>query len=142
MSICSKYQLHPLHADEIATLDALTPTANAVRLLPTHCISEAAELQGFCLTVSESALGSALPFNREMFFGHSLFECQSKNTLINADVVRLMASHNTEELCSLIRQMEQKALGHEACFDHAPDNADAVKGFNGGSTQVGDLSSG
>lgn len=137
MVCCSKYQLHPLHNDESATLEAMLPGAQSIRLLPTHCISESAELQGFCITVKDSALGSALPFNREMFFGHSLFECKSANPLINADVVRLMSqTTNSVRLCALIKQMERRALTHEACFDCAPDNADAVMGLHGTETQV------
>lgn len=137
MTCCSQYQLHPLHKDETATLEALLPTAQSVRMLPTHCISETAELQGFCISVPGTSPGSVLPFNREMFFGHSLFECQSANTLINSDVVRLMSQGtNNQRLGNLIRQMEERALGHEACFDCAPDNADAVMGLHGVETQV------
>ena len=135
---CTRYQLHDLHLDEQATLEAMLPTTQQIRMLPTHCISESAELQGFRMTVAETELGSVLPFNREMFYGHSLFECKSKDTLINRDVVRLMSSYekNCDDLKAFMKKTEAEALGHEASFDCAPDNADAVMGLHGAMTQA------
>ena len=69
------FSMHPLHSDETATLAVLEPHARSIRTLPTHCINEAAELEGFSMSVDERSPGAVLPVNRSMFFGHSLFEC-------------------------------------------------------------------
>jgi hypothetical protein len=131
--LCTNFAIHPLHADEQATLDAMLPVATSLRMLPTHCINEQAELEGFCMKISDREQGTSLPINRTMFFGHSLFECQSQNTLINQDVVRLMdrGATNGQVLLELMRAIEARSQGHEANFECAPDNADALVGLHG-----------
>ena len=139
--MCTQFALHSLHSDERATLDAMLPVASSLRILPTHCINEQAELEGFCIRVGENECGTSLPINRTMFFGHSLFECKSQNTLINPDVVRLMdkGATNGQVLLELMRAIEARSQGHEANFECAPDNADALVGLHGtvsGSSQI------
>jgi hypothetical protein len=116
--LCTNFAIHPLHPDERATLDAMLPSASSLRILPTHCINEQAELEGFCMRVGETECGTALPINRSMFFGHSLFECRSQSTLINQDVVRLMdrGATNAQVLLELMGAIETRSQGHEAKF--------------------------
>ncbi len=164
--------MHPLHSDETATLAVLEPHARSIRTLPTHCINEAAELEGFSMGVDDRSPGAVLPVNRSMFFGHSLFECFPSPSLcmplsrrpsfhqglcssasscisststtqrsgvaaaqtINRDVVRLMdASELANGACltRVMRRIQERAQGHEASFECAPDNADAVVGMHG-----------
>lgn len=133
------FGMHSLHADEIATMDAMTPRARCMHILPTHCINEAAELEGFSVSVDGGMPASLLPVNRYMFMGHSLFECHTASgTLVNADVVRLQGEggRNTGILADLMRSIEAKSLDHEAHFECAPDNADTVAGMQGSTMQI------
>lgn len=134
------YGLHALHPDEEATLAVLRPSARSLRLLPTHCINEQSELEGFAMSVDERALGEVLPVNHSMFMGHSLFECRMRGGgLINRDVVRLMGAGeeaNSAALASLVRRIRDQSQGKEASFECAPDNADAVIGLQGAHTHV------
>lgn len=123
-------------------MDAMSTHARKVSILPTHCINEQAELEGFSVSVDGSKMGSILPVNRSMFMGHSLFECHSATsaTLVNnKEVVHLQnqgEGRNTTILTELIRSIEQQSHGHEASFDCAPDNADTVAGMHGSSLKV------
>jgi len=128
--VCTKYALHALHADECATLSAMP--AESIRLLPTHCINTDNQLEGFQLSVQPTELGSNLCVHRNMFFGHSLFECVTSDHLVNADVVRLLGRDNVGDMRELMQTMETEALGYEASFDHGPDNVDAVSNLGSG----------
>ena len=130
--ICLRYALHDLHTDELSTIEAME--ASTVRLMPTHCINQENQLEGFQQTVLGSELGSSLCVHRSMFFGHSFFECVTSEELINADVVRLLARDNLPELTDLMKQIDADAAGHEASFECVPDNADAIAGTHGAAT--------
>jgi hypothetical protein len=134
VSICTQFALHKLHEDEIATLTAMP--AESIRLLPTHCINTDNQLEGFQLSVLNTDPGSHLCVNRSMFFGHSLFECTTQDQLINPDVVRIMGRDNVSDMRELMKEIETEALGFEASFEHAPDNADAVSAVSNGSQRV------
>jgi hypothetical protein len=132
------FALHGLHPDEHATIAAMERNIQSIRMLPTHCINENAELEGFCVRVEDRAKGSSLPVNRFMFTGHSLFECKAQNTLINRDVVRLMQNNETNgaKLLGVINDIQALSRGREAHFECAPDNADTVAGLHGSQTRV------
>jgi len=49
MDICTQYAMHGLHADERATLEAMNGAK--IRILPTHCINEDNQLEGFRMEV-------------------------------------------------------------------------------------------
>lgn len=137
----AQFDMHALHPDEEATLEVLRPHATTLRLLPTHCINEQSELEGFAIRVDERALGEVLPVNHNMFMGHSLFECRMRGSggLINHDVVRLMSAGEEGArgtLSALVRRIHEQSLGHEASFECAPDNADVVAGLQGAHTRV------
>jgi hypothetical protein len=131
---CDKFALHPLHDDEVATLGVMQGTR--IRMMPTHCINLDNQLEGFQQTVESSVSGSSLCIHRSMFFGHSIFECVASEELINADVVKLLAQDNALNLGSLMRDIDAAASGHEASFDCAPDNSDAVAGTHGSNVRI------
>jgi hypothetical protein len=128
---CLAHAQHPLHADERATLEALLASAESIRLLPTHCVNTENQLEGFHMTLGALEPGSSLPVHRSMFFGHSLFECVAADQLINGDVVRLLGRDNVADVRAVLGALEAEAVGREASFDHAPDNADAVGASQG-----------
>lgn len=128
------YAMHPLHADEKATIEAMNAS---VTVLPTHCINTESEFEGFRVTLQPSQPATAIPVNRYMFHGHSLFECgNSACDLINADVVRLMGQDNKGIMSDLMRDIDERSKGHEAHFDCAPDNTDIVTSMSAGLTKV------
>ena len=126
------YAMHPLHADEKATIKAMNAS---VTVLPTHCINTESEFEGFRVTLQPSQPATAIPVNRYMFHGHSLFECGTGD-LINADAVRLMGQDNRATMLELMRGIDERSKGHEANFDCAPDNTDIVTSMTMGLTKV------
>jgi hypothetical protein len=131
---CTKFTLHPLHDDEVATLSAMH--GEEIRLMPTHCINLDNQLEGFRQKVSDTDPGSTLCIHRNMFFGHSIFECVAEDELINADVVRLLAQDNATQLTELLRDLDAAAMGYEASFDCVPDNSDAVAMSHGSDVRI------
>ena len=128
-----QFALHPLHADEQATIEAMKAK---VTVLPTHCINTDSELEGFRVTLDPSQPASSLPVNRYMFHGHSLFECGDRVELINPDVVRLMGQDNRDLMLGLLRDIEHQSMHNEAHFNCAPDNADSVNSMSSTHTKV------
>lgn len=116
------YANHDLNADEKATVDTMLQNAESIDILPNHCINDNNEMQGFRLTVCAEAKGSSLCVNRNMFFGHSLFECVAKDQIINQDVVRLMSRNNVDDVKELMETFKHREV---ATFDCIPDNTDA-----------------
>ena len=117
------YLGHALVPDEQATIDTMTQNAEAIDLLPTHCINSKNEMQGFRLKVCADAKGSALCVNRTMFFGHSLFECYSADNIINQDVVRLMGRDNVADMQELMDSFNHREVATLGCI---PQNTDAL----------------
>jgi hypothetical protein len=132
--LCVRYALHDLHPDEVATIEAMPGTV--VQVMPTHCINQDNQLEGFKQVVPALELGSSLCVHRSMFSGHSIFECVSSDELINQDVVALMARDNVPDMQSLLRELASECVGREASFDCVPDNADALAGSYGSSIRV------
>ena len=86
-----------------------------MKLLPTHCINSAGELEGFMLSVPSKAKGGILPINRMMFHGTSLFEVVSKAGNFNADIMRLQQTKDIREtMKDLMQQISDKSDGKEA----------------------------
>jgi hypothetical protein len=120
--LCLRYALHDVHADELSTIEAMQ--GSTVRLMPTHCINNENQLEGFQQVVSGLDPGSSLCVHRSMFSGHSLFECVSADELINRDVVKLMGRDNLPDMRDLLQTLCAECVGREASFDCVPDNAD------------------
>lgn len=131
---CTKFALHPVNADESATIEAMPGTH--IRLMPTHCINLENQLEGFQQTTETKDQGSSLCVHRSMFFGHSIFECISSDELINQDVVALMGKDNKSLMKDLMDSITTSSIGREASFDCVPDNADAMAGTHGNSMRV------
>ena len=104
-----------------------------MKLMPTHCINAAGELEGFQLLLPNKSKGSVLPINRNMFHGTSLFEVNCTATrgeaggLFNQDIMRLMQTADTKATMQmLMKTIADDALGHEATFRCVPDNVDLL----------------
>lgn len=128
-----KYLLHPLHPDELVTLNAMSGEIN---VMPTHCINLENQLEGFCQKLNSDDIASLLSVNRTMFYGHSLFECKSNDELVNSDIIRLMGQNNTPKMQELMKQIDLSSTGLEASFDCVPDNADAIAGMHGQNIKI------
>jgi hypothetical protein len=134
MSFIDTHITHPLHDDEVATLKAMQDSTT--ELLPTHCINSDNLLEGFVQRVDCDVMGSALSIHRNMFFGHSLFECTSQDDVINKDVVRLLGNDNRSLMRDLLRKIETKGKGLEASFQCIPENIDAITGSHGNYAKI------
>jgi hypothetical protein len=99
----------------------------SMKLLPTHCINSAGELEGFMLTVPSKANGGILPINRTMFHGTSLFEVVSKAGSFNADIMRLQQTTDIRDtMKELMHKISDSSAGKEAAFRCVPDNVDLL----------------
>ena len=102
-----------------------------MKLLPTHCINAAGELEGFQLLVPGKAKGGIIPINRNMFHGTSLFEVNctvNKGVgVFNPDILRLMQTVDTRaSMKTLMDTIVQRSMGAEATFRCVPDNVDLL----------------
>ena len=108
------------------TIDSILIEGAAMRLLPTHCINAAGELEGFQLTVPGQTKGGAIPVNRTMFHGTSLYEVNTKQSgAFNSDILRLQQTTDMKKsMANLMRAIADAATGHEASFKCVPNNVD------------------
>lgn len=124
------FSLHDPSHEAKQTIDSILVEDSRMKLLPTHCINAAGELEGFQLTVPGQAKGGILPINRNMFHGTSLFEvsCNPKSGgIVNADIMRLLQTGNIrQEMQALMHAISTAAQGKEASFRCVPDNVDLM----------------
>lgn len=105
------------------TIDHLLTDGGSMRLLPTHCINAAGELEGFQLTLPGGTKGGALPINRMMFHGTSLYEVNTKQAgAFNADIVRLQTMDTKQKMKDLMQSIAAEA--RPASFKCVPENVD------------------
>jgi len=123
----TSFSLHAPSSEAEQTIQSILQEDTHIRLLPTHCINAAGELEGFQLAVPSKAKGGVLPVNRTMFHGTSLFEVNCKAGVFNSDIMRLQSANNTRELMSqLLHRIADSARGSEATFRCVPDNVDLM----------------
>ena len=121
------FSLHTPSTEAMQTINSITVENTSMKLLPTHCINSAGELEGFMLSVPAKAKGGILPINRTMFHGTSLFEVVSKAGSFNADVMRLQQTLNIRDtMKDLMQQIADNSVGKEAAFRCVPDNVDLL----------------
>jgi hypothetical protein len=110
------------------TIESILVENSSIKLLPTHCINAAGELEGFQLILPGDAKGGVLPINRTMFHGTSLFEVHSLKSggVFNADIMRLLAADAKESMRELMTKISKNAEGKEASFRCVPDNVDCM----------------
>jgi hypothetical protein len=121
------FSLHPPSAEVMQTIESIMLDDTSMKLLPTHCINSAGELEGFMLSVPAKAKGGILPINRAMFHGTSLFEVVSKGGSFNADIMRLQQTIDIRDtMKDLMQQISANSAGKEAAFKCVPDNVDLL----------------
>jgi hypothetical protein len=129
MAQVRSFSLHEPSDEAQQTIDSILVEGSSIKLLPTHCINAAGELEGFQLSVPGDAKGGVLPINRTMFHGTSLFEVNSKSTgVFNADVMRLLQGtvDVRDSMRELMRRIVEGSKGREASFKCVPDNVDLM----------------
>jgi hypothetical protein len=132
----TSFSLHAPSEEARQTIDSIMVEGTSMKLMPTHCINAAGELEGFQLMVPSKAKGGILPINRNMFHGTSLFEvnCASRgggggasSGVFNQDIMRLMQTNDTRESMQTLMQMiAESSIGSEASFRCVPDNVDLL----------------
>ena len=127
MSIKS-FSLHEPSEEARQTIESILIEGSSIKLLPTHCINAAGELEGFQLTVPGDSKGGMLPINRSMFHGTSLFEVNSKanTSVFNSDVMRLLQVDVRQSMKDLMTKISDNSRGKEASFRCIPDNVDLM----------------
>ena len=123
------FSLHEPSEEAPQTIESILVEGSSIKLLPTHCINAAGELEGFQLLVPGDAKGGVLPINRTMFHGTSLFEVHSKSGgVFNADIMRLLQQtiDAKESMRDLMTKISANAAGKEASFRCIPDNVDCM----------------
>ena len=139
MQQVQSFSLHEPSDEARQTIESILVDGTSMKLLPTHCINSAGELEGFQLLVPNKSKGSILPINRTMFHGTSLYEVQcvsSKGSgVFNADIMRLMQTTDTRaSMMTLMDTIAQRAVGHEATFRCVPDNVDLLSSLKSDSS--------
>ena len=114
-----------------------------MKLMPTHCINAAGELEGFQLILPGKSKGGILPINRTMFHGTSLFEvsCAAATPsscggvgVFNQDIMRLVQTTDTRSsMQTLMQTIADSSIGSEATFRCVPDNVDLLSAVSSGS---------
>ena len=134
------FSLHSPSEEALQTVNSIMIEDTAMKLLPTHCINSAGELEGFMLTVPAKAKGGILPINRTMFHGTSLFEVVSKaGSSFNADIMRLQQTTDIRDtMKKLMQKISDNSTGKEAAFRCVPDNVDLLSSvsMDGGESRV------
>ena len=126
------FSLHTPSSEVMQTIDSILVDDSSMKLLPTHCINSAGELEGFMLAVPGKAKGGILPINRTMFHGTSLFEVVSRAGSFNADVMRLQQTADIRDtMKDLMRKISENSVGKEAAFRCVPDNVDLLSSVRG-----------
>lgn len=121
------FSLHRPSGEVMQTIDSILIEDASMKLLPTHCINSAGELEGFMLSVPAKAKGGVLPINRTMFHGTSLFEVVCKAGNFNADVMRLQQTTDIRDtMKTLMQKISDNSAGKEASFRCVPDNVDLL----------------
>ena len=130
----TSFSLHDPSDEARQTIESILVEGTSMKLMPTHCINAAGELEGFQLLVPNKEKGGVLPVNRTMFHGTSLFEVNCTSTrggggggVFNPDIMRLMQTTDTRSsMQRLMSSIADKALGAEATFRCVPDNVDLL----------------
>ena len=129
----TSFSLHEPSEEALQTIDSILVEGTSMKLMPTHCINAAGELEGFQLLLPNKAKGSVLPINRNMFHGTSLFEVNctaprgETGGVFNADIMRLMQTDDTKAMMqTLMSTIADNASGAEASFRCVPDNVDLL----------------
>lgn len=119
------FSLHPLNTAQQNTISALQDL-ETFDLLPTHCINEDGELEGFHATFNASLAATCLPINRTMFHGHSVFECISDERIYNSDMHRLSSDIEKTKLLmkGYLDSIASLSTKHMASFECMPDYSD------------------
>ena len=137
-AMIKSFSLHEPTDEARQTIDNILTENATIKLLPTHCINAAGELEGFQLTIAGDAKGGLLPINRTMFHGTSLYEVTTKQAgSFNADILRLHQTSNLKEsMKKLMQTIADSAVGKEASFRCIPDNVDCMSSIKGDGTVV------
>ena len=121
------FSLHTPSEEVMQTIQSVMVDGTTMKLLPTHCINSAGELEGFMLEVPSKAKGGILPINRTMFHGTSLYEVVSKAGSFNADIMRLQQTVDIRDtMKELMQKIADNCEGKEAAFRCVPDNVDLL----------------
>jgi hypothetical protein len=139
MQSCKSFSIHEPSSEARQTIESILVDDTSMKLLPTHCINAAGELEGFQLLVPNKAKGSILPINRTMFHGTSLFEvncvANKGSGVFNSDIMRLMQTTDTRaSMRALMDNITQRAVGNEAAFRCVPDNVDLLSSLKSDSS--------
>ena len=121
----TSFSIHEPSDEARQTIDSILIDGTSMKLMPTHCINAAGELEGFQLLLPNKAKGGIIPINRTMFHGTSLFEvnCPSSTVrggsgVFNPDIMRLMQTVDIRDgMQTLMANIASSAVGVEAiCF--------------------------
>jgi hypothetical protein len=130
----TSFSIHEPSDEARQTIDSILIDGTSMKLMPTHCINAAGELEGFQLLLPNKAKGGIIPINRTMFHGTSLFEvnCPSSTVrggsgVFNPDIMRLMQTVDIRDgMQTLMANIASSAVGVEATFRCVPDNVDLL----------------
>jgi hypothetical protein len=118
------HALHPLTQDESTTYHAMLAQddASEVFIMPTHCIDETGNLNGFRFVVDSEADCVQLPITRNIFKGTTSVECDPGDKPIHPDVIKLLNDPAAVRatIKGVLIQIATHAPGELLSIDHMP----------------------
>jgi hypothetical protein len=135
----TSFSLHEPSNEARQTIDSILVEGTYMKLMPTHCINAAGELEGFQLVLPGKAKGGILRIDRTMLHGTSLFEVNLGQLrlpnnirgcvgMFNQDIMRPVQTTDTRaSMQTLMQTIAGSSLGAEATFHCVPENVDLLK---------------
>jgi len=132
----SEFTIHQVTPDEFAILNSLVQRCPGAMLsiAPNHCLDETGCLQGFLAQYPADTLMSALPVNRQMFYGTSMYEVDTHASAIKSGLpceddtddtflLQLLMSVPSlkDRLHQLLCSVDQQSLSTAADIECCPD---------------------
>lgn len=122
------HALRSLSEEELQTCKSIVNNEKSAKLyvMPTHHLTAFGDFSGFHYVCDASASGNCLPISRDMFFGHTLVECQESEETIWRLI--LNQQENKKLLQSFLQDLRDK--NNPALLDHAPENTGYMSMYN------------
>lgn len=124
-----KYALHPITQDEEQTCTSLvqdTPDAE-ITLMPTHHLTPFGDLTGFHFHCHSSSSASVMPISRNMFFGHTMVECN----VSEEDICHMILNkENNKRIMTEFLTKIQTECVKPGLLQYSPENTGFMNGYH------------
>jgi hypothetical protein len=126
--IYTRYSLHPVTKDEEQTCTMLVKDQEdtEITLMPTHHMTSYGDLTGFHFQCNGSSSGSCIPMARNMFYGHTVVECNESEETICKMI--LDKTNNKRFMLDFLQSVEKNH--NPGLLQHSPENTGYMNVYN------------